>query len=851
MKLLFTLAARYLSGRKLRTVLTTSAIVFGVLVIFGMNTLLPAVIRGFTTNAMAIAGEVDATITGKAGDAFPAGVLDQVRSVPGVVLAAGSLQRVVNLPADYYDHDASAPDRVSAVSLIGIDPQTARSIAAYRVLQGRFLEAGDRDAAVIADSLAKVAGVALGEEISVPTPAGVTQLSVVGILPQRLMPGNEEVLVSLTRAQELFGARGQINVIDANFDSVDETRRAGIESAVRSALGPGYTIGVLQSGAEILNNIQTIQVALTLFGSLGLLMGAFIIFNTFRTIIAERRRDIAMLRAVGASRGTISRLIVIEGLIQGVLGTAVGMLLGYLFGVLVLAVIGPVTRQYINIDIGLPIVTPGVILLSTAMGIGITLLAGLLPAREAGRVTPIEALRPSVGAVSLRRMAGVSFWAGLAMIAVAMVALISGSTAFIAAGSALFTIGLILISPAVVHPIARLFGALLALLFARDGTAQLAAGNLSRKPGRAATTAATTMIALAVLVMAATILSSITISFDNMLRNSLASDFMLVPPSVSLWGSNTGARPELAQQIRQIDGVAVVSTLRFASTEMKGVSVGLLGIDVPAYTQTGGLTFTSGDAANAYKALQEGRAMLINGPLAASAGLKIGDEVSALTARGEVQYRIAGIASDFLNSKTTTGYISHASMAADFDRTEDVFFQINVKPGASLPAVQRGIDEALKPYPQFRLVPGAEFRAQNAGLFNAAFGGLYAMMAFLSIPSLIATLNTLAIGVIERTREIGMLRAVGATRRQVRRAIVAEALILAGIGTSFGLLSGLYLGKMAVGAFVAIGFPIDYLFPAEGVIIGAAVGMLFGALAALLPAKQAAGMNLVQALRYE
>jgi putative ABC transport system permease protein len=158
---------------------------------------------------------------------------------------------------------------------------------------------------------------------------------------------------------------------------------------------------------------------------------------------------------------------------------------------------------------------------------------------------------------------------------------------------------------------------------------------------------------------------------------------------------------------------------------------------------------------------------------------------------------------------------------------------------------------AIKPYPQFKLVSGAEYLEQNSGLFNAAFAGMYAMMFFLSIPSLIAMVNTLAIGVIERTREIGMLRAVGATRRQVRTVILAEALILASIGTAFGLLSGLYLGMMAVNAFGALGFPIDYVFPTGGVIAAVAVGLLFGAIAAVIPARQASRLDVVQALRYE
>ena len=279
--------------------------------------------------------------------------------------------------------------------------------------------------------------------------------------------------------------------------------------------------------------------------------------------------------------------------------------------------------------------------------------------------------------------------------------------------------------------------------------------------------------------------------------------------------------------------------------------MGLLGIEPESYTQTSGLTFSEGDPATAFKELVTGRNMIINGVFGVSIGANLGDEVILITPTGEMTYKIVGIASDYLNAKTTTAYLSHANIAADFDRTEDVFYQINANEGADLAAVEIALKKVLKPYPQFKLVSGQEFVEQNKGQFDAAFAGLYAMMVFLAVPSLIAMVNTLAIGIIERTREIGMLRAVGATRRHIRTIILAEALLLAAIGTGFGMLTGLYLGYMATNALATLGYPVVYIFPAQGVIAGIAIGLLFGALAAIIPARQAARLEIVQALRYE
>jgi putative ABC transport system permease protein len=525
MNLQLTLALRYLRGRKLRTLLTTLAIMFGVLVIFGMNSMMPGLMQAFQANAMAAAQEYDATITSKTGEAFSEEVIDQVKAIPGVRVASEVLERPIGLPVDYFDQDSNVPDRASAVTILGVRPDAARATSAFIIVSGRFLEAGDTHAAVVSESLAEIAGLQLGGVLHLPTPTGETGLEIMGILPQRLLPGNEEVYITLDNAQALFAMPAQINTIRANFDSLDADTRQTIERNIQAALGSSFVIGVLQYNTELMSNMQIAQMVFNLLGALGLLMGAFIIFNTFRTIVAERRRDIGMLRSIGAEQSTIAGVILFEGLIQGVLGTGAGLVLGYLFARLMVWSITPILRQFINIQVPTISVQPGLVLVSIVAGVGITLLAGLLPARAASKISPLEALRPSVGALTLKRMAGWSFWIGVVMIALAALALFTGNLGLVGLGSLLFITGLLLVSPALVNPIARLFASLLALLFARDGTASLAQNNLSRQPSRAAITASTTMIALAILIMAASLISSIKLSFSNMLRESLGSDY--------------------------------------------------------------------------------------------------------------------------------------------------------------------------------------------------------------------------------------------------------------------------------------------------------------------------------------
>ena len=847
----FSLALRYLSGRKLRALLTTLAIVFGVLLIFGMNSIIPAMMKAFQANILAASGLVDAAVSLKTGDAFPADKLATVKAVDGVRVITGLLDRTVNLPPDYFDADPALPDRVSALSLVGLDIATVRDVHAYNILNGRFLEASDSNAAVISQSLADNLGLTLGSELELPTTSGLQSLTIVGLLPARAMPGNEEVFVPLAQAQSMFNMAGKINTIEANYDTTDDARRVQIDAAIQSAMGSEYHIGALTSNSELATNLQLGQTIFNVIGVLGLLMGGFIIFNTFRTVVVERRRDIGMLRALGARRQTIFYVILIEGVVQGVVGTVLGIVTGYGFSLLVITLLGGVMSKMLNVQMGMPVITLPIILICFGLGVGITLLAGLLPAMNASRITPLEALRPDVGKMNIRRLAGIGFWTGVAMIAFAIVTLLTRNASLLGVGGFMFIIGLILIAPALVSPIAALFGWLAGLIFARQGIAQLAEGNLSRQPTRAAVTASTTMIGLAILVTITSLITSAAIGFERVLRKSLGSDYILVPPSVAIWGTNVGSSPNLAKELGAVNGVSVVSSLRFAPALVNDTASSLMGIDPATYAQVSGLTFSAGDEVSAYAALTTPRTVILNPILATTTSAQVGDDVRLLTPNGEKLYKVVAIGGDYLNAKINTAYVSQADIAADFGRTEDVLLQLNLSKTADTAAAETAIKAVVAQYPQYRLISGRAFIDENMAIFDVAFSAMYAILIFLAIPSLIAMLNTLAIGVIERTREIGMLRAVGATRKQVRTTILVEALILAAIGTAFGILAGVYLGYTTVETMHLSGFPVEYVFPASGVLITVAAGLIFGVLAAIIPARQAARLDVVQALHYE
>jgi len=856
MNLQLTLAARYLWGRKLRTFLTTLAIVIGVMVIFGMGIYLPSFTDAFNKSLLSASGQTDVMITHKTGENFSATVLNQIKTINGIAVIAGSLERVVNLPPNFFGKDST----VNVLSVVGIDPAVAPDLHDYRITQGRFLKPGDGNVAVISERLADAIGVKLNDTIKLPTTQGVVKLTIVGLMPGRALAGNEQVLITLAQAQKLFDSPGRINVIEANLTTKDKAQSEAIVNQIKAQLGDTFTLGGLTSGSEFASAMQMAGIIFNMFGVLTLAMGGFIIFNTFRTIVAERRHDIGMLRALGASRKTIIAFVLTEGLVQGIIGTAIGIGLGYLMGVIITLGSNSVLKQFMNAEL-VPVVEPSLFTVSIGLGVGVTLFAGLLPALNASRITPMEALRPSL-AETMQRVSRVGTVIGVVMIIIALIGLLTRFFPLVALGGVLVLIGLVLVAPALVKPIANVFGMLLALIFAREGTGELAQGNLTRQPSRAAITASATMIGLAIVVGAGGMMFSLTGTVMDLFTKTLGSDYLLIPPSIAIWKGDVGASESLKAKLASVPGVAAVSSLRYAPSSIpmasaKGgageTSVVVLGIDPIAFPQISGMDFQKGNAQEAFNALaRDERNVIVNGILATTANLQVGDVISLATPAGQQEYKIVAIGGEVLSMKINTAYISQAVMKVDFYKSEDVFYQINLAPGADVATAEQWLNQIVADYPQFRLVAGREYTSEFRAQYDSLFVGVYALLAILSIPSLIAILNTLAIGVIERTREIGMLRAIGATRGQVWKTIVAEALLLSALGTAFGILAGLYLSYVFVEGLSATGiFKMAYVFPLAGVLTAIAAGLLFGVLAALAPARQAAQMQVIKALRYE
>lgn len=839
----FRLAWRYLKGRGLRTLLTTLAVVLGVMLMFGMNGVLPAMITAFRAATLSSAGQVDLSVSSDTGGTFGLDVFQKVARVPGVAGATPSLRMTAALPPKPGVVDQTT--QVSSVIVIGVDPATVGKVRVFPLASGRFMSGSDGDVVVLAQDLAVRLGLHTGDEFVLPSSVGSQRFLVVGLLSTPSIPGQDEVFIPLSSAQKLFGLPYRINSIDAAYASgVD---RNAVQAAVERAIGTGYTFGGLGSTDQLLASMQIAEFSFNMFGVFALLAGGFIILNTFRTVVSERRHDIGMLRAIGATRRVVVGMFLVEATFQGILGTAAGILMGYGLANLTIGALASVTARYLRINIGPPEFTVATWIMAITLGMIVTLMSALIPAVSAGRITPLEALRPALGAAyeAASRKRGAI---GGVMCGIAVALLATRQTGAAAGGAVLFIIGLSLAAPVLVQPLSNAIGRFFDLFYSRE--TRLARSNLQRNPGRSATTASAMMIALAIVVAMLGIFQSIFSGFMGYIDKAMGADFLFIPNNIVLAQGNVAAGPRLATKIEHTQGIAAVGTLRIAIAKVKGASVQAVGIDPVAYPKVADFVWQQGSGEAAIAALGTGRQLIANSIYASQNGLSVGDLVMLETPKGTIGYRVAGIGSDYLNAKLATVYISQAELKKEFGVTTDIMLLATLQPGADRAATKRALDAVVPEFPAFRLYESSQWKAEQLVTFDQTMILMYSLIGVLALPSLLALMNTLAMSVLARTREIGMLRAVGSTRTQVKRMVMAESLMLSAIGTIFGLLAGLWLGYALVEATNSV-FPMPYTFPLGGVVTAVLVGVVFGMLAALLPARSASKLDVVEALHFE
>ncbi len=829
-----------LLAHKLRLALTALAIVLGVTFIAGTFVLTDTLHNTFDT----LFGNIYQNVTfqvrgvaqfGSGGTAtrnpVPESLLATVRAVPGVEAAEGSVTGY----AQYIGHDGKAISTGGAPTLgVSFDPD--QQISALRLVQGtRPTTSHD----VVMDlGTAQKYDFKVGQSVRILLQGPTRTFTITGLArfgTADNLAGATLAAFDIPTAQALMGEVGQFDTI--NVVSAPGTDKATVQRAIARALPHGVEVVtgqtvVNEQTSAISSALGFFNTALLVFGFIALFVGGFTILNTFSITVGQRTRELALLRIVGASRRQVFRSVLGEALIVGLVSSFIGLGLG------VLAAVG-LEKLLAGFGVTLPsgplVFEARTVVVCLIVGVGVTLVSAISPARRAVRIAPVAAVseQQTEAEIPLRRR----FVRGGVITLVGVLGLAFGLTVpaigLVGLGAVLIFVGVAMLAPAVARPMASAIGRPLARLLGTSG--RLGRENSMRSPRRTAQTSAALMVGLALVSAIAVFGASLSKSATSSVDNAISADLIVSSTNKSGSGSFSTTVPKVAAAV---PGVTASSTVYGDQFEVRNSLESLLGIGTKNLSQTVILNMAAGSS----RALANGD-LLVDTNTANAQHLSVGDTVPvrfALT--GPTTMRIGGIFQP--NALAGKYLVSDAFFLRHFQ---------NPLPGAVLlntsgnSGVQQAVERALAPYPNVEVQSRAQFEASQSAQVNQLLGLVYALLALAVLIALIGIVNTLMLSVFERTHEIGLLRAVGMKRRQIRAMIRSESVILAVFGAVIGIIVGTGLGIALVSALHAQGIT-DTVVPISNLVIFLVLAALLGLLAASWPARRAARLDVLAAI---
>lgn len=855
-------ALRGLAGRKFRAVLTALAIVLGVAMVSGTYVLTDTIDKAFSTIFEESYAGTDAIVSGKGADItfqgtsaetppVPVTLLQTVRGVEGVEAATGSI--VDLLATKILDDEGKAIDTQGAPSFgFGIDvaPELAR-FNPLNLLEGRWPRGSSE--VVIDEGTADRQGYRVGDRIGIATLQPARQFELVGIASygsvQSLGTATFAVF-DIPTAQELLEREGQLDAISAAAKPgvTPEELVAQLKEALPSTVTVQTGTQQAQEDSDEISEFTSfIRYFLLAFGGIALFVGAFVIFNTLSITVAQRTREFATLRTIGASRRQLLGSVIVEALVIGILASVAGLFLGF-------ALARGLQALFVALELDLPTTTavyaPRTFVVALLIGIFVTLLAGVFPAVRATRVPPIAAVRegatlphgrlapyvPYIAAVIVAIAIGLLAWAMFAGDLGTGPRLLG-----IAVGVLGLFVGVAMLSPKAVPPVARLIG----YPSARWGGAAgaLARGNALRNPGRTASTAAALMIGLALVTFIAVLSAGMKASNRDAIESQVVADYVVT--------SQSGFQPFVAaagDAARSAPEAQLVSDVRSDLARAAGESSYLTGIESGSITAAYRFHWQEGSDAVLGQLGTDGA--IVAKDFAEKHDLTLGSRLAVLVPSGERREFVLRGVYEPPPFFPILGTVSIAKSTFDdlYERPRNQFTFVNV-PGDPSPEAQAGLERALADFPDAKVQTRAAWIDQQDADFNQFLIMLYVLLALSVIVSLFGMVNTLVLSVFERTRELGMLRAVGMTRRQVRRMIRHESVITALIGAALGLPLGIFLAVLVTRALSQ--FDVQFSLPVDLLIVFAVVAVIAGVLAAIAPARRASRLRILEALQYE
>jgi putative ABC transport system permease protein len=848
---------RGIAGRKIRAILTALAVVIGVSMISGTYVLTDTFQKAFDKVFDESYVGTDAVVSGRqllefssSGRAPVSGsVLADIEALPEVEAAAGGifdLQSNSN-PAQLVGADGKKIGGAggSPTFGVGLDSSELR-FSPLTLAEGIWARGADQ--VVIDANTANDSGYAVGDTIGVAALGPVKQYEITGIArfgSLDSLGGATFAVFDVPTAQALFQKEG-------NFDSISVAATEGVtpEELVEALTPLVPSTAEVQTGSEQAaadaestnEGIAIITYILLGFGGIALFVGAFVIFNTLSITVAQRTREFATLRTLGGSRRQVLGSVVIEGFVIGLLASIIGLFLG-------LGVGKGMNALFVAFGIDLPLAgtvfATRTVVVSLIVGTTITVLASIVPALRATRVPPISAVRE--GSTPPRsRFAPYAVYVALGTIAVSVVALgaglfvsgigTEGVLLLLGLGTIALFIGFAMLAPRLVKPLAAVVGWPAGRFGGMAG--ELARENSIRNPGRTASTAAALMIGLALVTVVAVLGAALRDSTQGAVRDQVVAEYVVT--------SQNGYDPipaAVGEAIAAAPGVALASSVRFDQALVDASEAEVTGVDPRSIATFYAFAWTEGSDATLGALATDGA--VVTETFAEEHDLTVGSRFPVETASGKsVELIVRGIydPSD-LAALLGPVTMSQEAFDASFPRPRDLFTFVNSS-GDTV-----ALEETIASFPDAKLHDESAFVTSRTKEFSTILNLLYVLLAFSVVVSLFGMVNTLVLSVFERTRELGMLRAVGMTRPQARRMIRHESAITALIGAALGIPLGIFLSLLMTQALSQ--YDVGFSLPILPLAIFTLIAILAGVLAAILPARRASRLNVLEALQYE
>ncbi len=841
-------------AHKLRMVLSGFAIVLGVAFVSGTFMFTDTLNGSFTGLFQQTAPDVlvrpanaGAAAAGgfRGGDkrVVPAAVVATLAALPGVARADGTVNDQVTFIVGKNGKVVSSGGGAPGIGGNYDDSPAADGSPIYTITAGRApTDAGEL---LLDEKAAAAAGYRTGDTVHLVTSGVHPEVTAVMVGTIRFgrtgnLVGATLALMNTSTAQQLYlGSTSVFSEVKVTGDgSVSNERlRDEITAALPAELEAvdGQQVAT-ENQNEIAQSLSFVTTFLLVFAAISLVVGSFLILNTFSMIVAQRTRELALFRALGASRSQVTRSVLLEASVIGVAGSTAGLLLGFALAVGLKALFA---RFGVDLSQAGLIFQWRTAVAAYAVGVLVTLVAAYLPARRAARVPPIAAMRNDVSipesSLRLRMLGGTALTAAGVTVMLWALAFDNASLSILAAGIFAVLIGVLMLSPAISRPIVAGIAGLYPRLFGAVG--KLARQNALRNPRRTAATASALMIGLALVTTMAILGQSAKSSVDQLLGTGMRADYVVSN------ATNAPFSATIATQIAAVAGVQDVVPVRFAVAKVNGQPTTVAGFDPALLSRVVTITAESG-------VLTAGDSgVLITSTKAQEQGWKLGGTVQVALPNGSRAMPITGILapSGLLGADVI---LSPATLAAGGVAPVDSVVYLNRVPGADAAAVSAAVGAVLADLPTVTLQDQAAYAAAQRAPIDQILSIVYALLGLAVVIAVLGIVNTLALSVIERTREVGLLRAVGMSRRQLRSMIRLESVAISVLGAVLGIGLGLVFGVSLQRGMSGQGITMLSI-PAGQLATFVVVAALVGVLAAVFPARRAARMDVLQAISSE